>query len=231
MHFWILSQPQKKSQINSDLSHWCFFWCFLRQVLILLIFFLPALYYISSSLFLEFIVSTKSQTSAPMPWFYLSVLPAHSKSLLCERDWFQRTTVKTVAEMKWIKTMNRDPISPKQEHDTQIHGAWKKIHKCKYCFGCAAVAAGHKELHTIAQRAHWFMNSRVGATLISGKCLHVDLLILGIFFFFQLSHCFADANPVNSLGSSGAGINKLWTTATLLSCRGVYLSLCELKGR
>lgn len=35
-------------------------------------------------------------------------------------------SVKTAVEMKWIKTMNRDPISPQQEHDTQIHGAGRK---------------------------------------------------------------------------------------------------------
>lgn len=44
------------------------------------------------------------------------------------------------------------------------------------------VAAGHKELHIIAQQAHWIMNSRVGAALISGKCLDVDLLIPGLFW-------------------------------------------------
>lgn len=58
------------------------------------------------------------------------------------------------------------------------------------------VAAGHKELHIIAQQAHWFMNSRVGAALISGKCLDVDLLIQGLFFKGGLSHVSADANPV-----------------------------------
>lgn len=59
------------------------------------------------------------------------------------------------------------------------------------------MAAGHKELHIIAQEAHWFTNLRVGAALISGKCLDVDLLILGLSFFFRLSHASADANPAN----------------------------------
>lgn len=43
------------------------------------------------------------------------------------------------------------------------------------------VAAGHKELHIIAQRAQWITNGRVGAELISSKCLDVDLLILELF--------------------------------------------------
>lgn len=78
--------------------------------------------------------------------------------------------------------MNRDPISPKQEHDTQIHGARRKSINANGVFGCTVVAAGHKELHIIAHQAHWFTSSRVGATLISGKCIDVDLLILVLFF-------------------------------------------------
>ncbi len=51
------------------------------------------------------------------------------------------------------------------------------------------VAAGHKELHIVAHQAHWFMNSRVDAALISGKCIDVDLLIPVFFFLVAICFC------------------------------------------
>ena len=56
----------------------------------------------------------------------LRIVPAHSKSFRSEWARFQRLSVKAVVEMKWIKTMNRDRISPKKEHDMQIQGARRK---------------------------------------------------------------------------------------------------------
>lgn len=61
------------------------------------------------------------------------------------------------------------------------------------------MAAGHEELHIIAQQAHWFMNRRAGAASIFSKCLVVDLLILGLFFFVCRAFFFVDANPANVL--------------------------------
>lgn len=75
-----------------------------------------------------------------------------SRSFACEQDWFQRPSVSTVVEIKRIKTMNRDPISPQAREWHVNAGRLLKIHKCKWCFGCAAVAAGHKKLHITARR-------------------------------------------------------------------------------
>lgn len=55
-------------------------------------------------------------------------------------------------------------------------GHSQKIHKCKWVFqmhrgGCRTRGTAH-------QQARWFMRGRVGAALIPGKHLKVDLLIL-----------------------------------------------------
>lgn len=57
------------------------------------------------------------------------------------------------------------------------------------------VAAGHKELHIIAQQAHWFTSGRVGAALISGTSTLICLFQV----FLRLSRVFADANRANVL--------------------------------
>lgn len=83
----------------------------------------------------------------------------------------------------------------------------QEIHKCKYCSGCAALAAGHRELHTIAKPAHRFMNSPVGAALISGKCLDVDSTVLGLFFFF-----FSSVTCLCWCKSCQCSARRLWHT-------------------
>lgn len=109
--------------------------------------------------------------------------------------------------MKWIKTMNRDSISPKQEHDMQKQGVQKKIHKCKWWIGGSA---GLEELHIVAQLAHCFMESRAGAASISGKRLDVCFLFGGfqlfIYFWPWLSCLHAYVNLAIVVQSKLAGI-------------------------
>lgn len=51
-----------------------------------------------------------------------------------------------------------------------------------HCGGCRIQGTPH-------QQAHWFTRGRVGAALISGKCLNVDLLILGFYLFIYPLAC------------------------------------------
>lgn len=129
---------------------------------------------IGLSFILEVIVSTKSPANTCVPW------PPSDRSTclfmingVCSVSGTnsRRPSVKTVVEMKWIKTMNIDPISPQATAWHTYRRCKEEIHKCKWCFGCTVVAAGHEELHIISQQAHWFLNSRMGAAFVSGKCL------------------------------------------------------------
>lgn len=104
-------------------------------------------------LFFEFIKSWRTTTTCP----------PHSQSFQREQDRVQRPSVNTAVEIKWIKTMNMISFPPSESMTRRRRGERgevgdpEKIHKCKWCFGCAAVAAGHEELHITAWRAHWFM--------------------------------------------------------------------------
>lgn len=145
--------------------------------------------------FSKTIVSTKSRQSPHVPFSYLTLRPARSKSFLSERDWFQRPSVKNVLQMKWIKTMNRDPISPKQQHDTQIHSARRKSINANGVLDALRWLQDTRNFKLYLNKLigswtaewvlHWFL----------GKCLEVDLLILGLFFFCWWSRLFTDANP------------------------------------
>jgi len=108
------------------------------------------------------------------------------------------------------------------------------------------VAAGHKELHITAQRAHWFMKSQVGAALISGKRLDVDLLILGLYFsIYSFTYLFiyfsvwflclpTDANPAIAVHKKLARIYILRaenSRAADIVMRWCFNFLLQLAGR
>lgn len=63
-----------------------------------------------------------------VPWPCLTGRPACPQQIVPVRagQIFKRPSVKTAVQMKWIKAMNRDPISPEQERDTQRDGAGRK---------------------------------------------------------------------------------------------------------